>query len=108
MITYKTVLDLKYPNLGWTIANETDYDTIVWPEGIAKPTKEYLDQLIIDETDIQSTETERAAIQNRIKQYPDITDQLDMLWHDMNNGTIEKASTFYEAIKAIKDANPKS
>ena len=35
--------------------------------------------------------------------YPDIGDQLDMIYHDQVDGT----TTFKDAVKAIKDAHPK-
>ena len=35
--------------------------------------------------------------------YPEIGDQLDMIYHDQVDGT----TTFKDAIKAIKDAHPK-
>lgn len=41
------------------------------------------------------------------RQYPPIGDQLDMLWHAIDNGTLNKTSDFYTAIKAVKDAHPK-
>lgn len=40
--------------------------------------------------------------------YPNISDQLDMLWHAIDSGTLNKTSDFYTAIKAVKDAYPKS
>ena len=43
----------------------------------------------------------------RLRQYPKIGDQLDMLWHAIDNGTLNKTSDFYTAIKAVKDAHPK-
>jgi hypothetical protein len=43
----------------------------------------------------------------RLRQYPSIGDQLDMLWHAIDNGTLNKTSDFYTAIKAVKDAHPK-
>ena len=43
----------------------------------------------------------------RLRQYPPIGDQLDMLWHAIDNGTLNKTSDFYTAIKAVKDAHPK-
>jgi hypothetical protein len=42
------------------------------------------------------------------RQYPPLGDQLDMLWHAIDNGTLNKTSDFYTAIKAVKDAYPKS
>lgn len=43
----------------------------------------------------------------RISEYPDIGDQLDMLWHGMDSGAFPKLDSFYEAIKSIKDKYPK-
>lgn len=43
----------------------------------------------------------------RAKEYPALGDQLDMLWHAIDNGTLNKTSDFYTAIKAVKDAHPK-
>lgn len=40
---------------------------------------------------------------NRQMAYPSIQDQLDMQYHDVINGT----TTWKDAIKAVKDANPK-
>ena len=58
------------------------------------------------EAEIQRQQTllykdERAA------QYPTITDQLDMLWHAIDSGSLDKDSDFYKSLKAVKDANPK-
>jgi hypothetical protein len=39
----------------------------------------------------------------RAQQYPDIQDQLDMIWNDMDTGALEgKDSTYYNAILAVK------
>ena len=46
--------------------------------------------------------------QQRAENYPHVRDQLDMLWHAIDNGTLNKTSEFYTAIKAVKDAYPKS
>ena len=35
----------------------------------------------------------------RKKEYPDLSDQLDMMFHDLENGT----TTWQEAIKCVKD-----
>ena len=42
-----------------------------------------------------------------LRQYPSLGDQLDMLWHAIDAGTLNKTSDFYKAIKAVKDAHPK-
>jgi hypothetical protein len=47
---------------------------------------------------------------NRMMEYPTVREQLDMLWHaiDADEDLKVKFATFYDAIKAVKDANPKS
>lgn len=45
---------------------------------------------------------------DRVKAYPSINDQLDMLWHMMDDGIIPgKDSDWYNSIKDIKDQFPK-
>ena len=39
--------------------------------------------------------------------YPKIADQLDMLWHAIDSGTLDKTSDFYIVLKAVKDKYPK-
>ena len=43
----------------------------------------------------------------RAREYPDIGDQLDTLWHAIDENALDKTSDFYTTIKAVKDANPK-
>ena len=44
---------------------------------------------------------------SRLKEYPHFIEQLDMLWHDINEGKLDKTGKFYLAIKEIKDKYPK-
>jgi len=44
---------------------------------------------------------------NRKEAYPLIADQLDMLWHSMDNGEIPVAMEFYSAIAVVKKKYPK-
>lgn len=43
----------------------------------------------------------------RLKAYPSVNDQLDMLWHAMDDGVLTKVEPFYSQIKAVKEAHPK-
>jgi hypothetical protein len=43
----------------------------------------------------------------RALEYPQVSDQLDMLWHAMDNETLPKVEPFYSTIKAVKDKYPK-
>lgn len=44
---------------------------------------------------------------SRAKAYPSLGDQLDKLFHDLENGTLDQTGEFFTAIKEVKDANPK-
>ena len=45
---------------------------------------------------------------DRVKEYSSVLDQLDQLWHDIDEGKLDKTGSFYTAIKTIKDKYPKS
>jgi hypothetical protein len=67
-----------------------------------------------DETAVMPTEEEvNAKIaeleweQNRISAYPQLGEQFDKLWHDINNGTLDETGEFFTALKQVKDDNPK-
>ena len=53
--------------------------------------------------DREATEYQRS----REKEYPDHHDQLDALWHAMDDGTLTKVTAFYDPLKAVKDKYPK-
>ena len=55
------------------------------------------------EANITTTEYQR----KREKEYPHHHDQLDTLWHAMDDGTLPKVAAFYDPLKAIKDKYPK-
>ena len=54
-------------------------------------------------TEYDDTEYQR----KRIYEYPRVEEQLDMLWHAMDDGTLTKVDAFYDANKAVKDKYPK-
>lgn len=49
-----------------------------------------------------------AYVAARLAEYPSITDQLDMLWHAMNQNNIPRAEPFYSRILEIKQRYPKT
>ncbi|MDP6586284.1 MAG: hypothetical protein QF535_16655 [Anaerolineales bacterium] len=66
----------------------------------SKPTQEFLEselQRMQDEFDAQDYARDRA------KAYPSLKDQMDMQYHDAVDGT----TTWQDAVKAVKEANPK-
>jgi hypothetical protein len=46
-------------------------------------------------------------VQGRVNTYPEITEQLDMLWHAMDADESKRLEPFYTNIKTIKDTNPR-
>jgi hypothetical protein len=93
------------PNSQWMLRGDT-YEGIEWlDEPQIKPTKEeILNEVVRLQAEYDSTEYQR----KRQLKYPPITDQLDMLWHMMDDETIPgKNSTWYNTIKEVKDNNPK-
>jgi len=109
MINRRKAIEYKYPDLQHDNGNGGDYevknrdmetgaeefswDTNKYP----KPTKTELqlwtDQAIID--------------QKRSIEYAPPHEYLDMLWHAIDVGVLDKTSEFYLSRKLIKDNNPK-
>jgi len=58
-------------------------------------------QIALDEYVQNYSEQRRSA-------YPRIAEQLDKLFHDIDNGTLDKTGVFYDSIREVKDAIPKS
>ena len=47
---------------------------------------------------------------DRAETYPELKEQLDLLWHAIDSGKFNvksKETDFYKKLKAVKDANPK-
>jgi hypothetical protein len=89
------------PNALFSI-EANDYNKIVWNDERTIPTKQQVDAEVVRlQSEYEANEYQR------LRQYPSIGDQLDMLWHAIDNGTLNKTSDFYTAIKAVKDAHPK-
>ena len=60
-------------------------------------------QELIDEYNSNLYQKKRAL------QYPRIQDQLDMLWHEINNnGSLSNEGEWFNRIKAVKEDNPKN
>jgi len=79
-----------YANL---VIHNSDYD---------KPTEKSLtDALTKQQSDFDALEYQRD------RDYPEIGDQLDLLYHDMTSGKGDKTGEWYKAVKKVKDDNPK-
>ena len=45
--------------------------------------------------------------EQRFTAYPELREQFDTLWHDINNGALDKTGKFYSAISEVKETYPK-
>jgi hypothetical protein len=99
----KALLSLR-PGAAWSLDGD-QYEGLVWlDQQQSKPTKE---ELTLEADRLQAEYDAKEYQRIRAIQYPSIANQLDMLWHAMNTGALPKVDSFYDAIKAVKDANPK-
>ena len=82
-----------------------DYEQITWHAGTT----------VISKADIQAKQAELKTAydakeyqRQREPEYPAIGEQLDLLWHAIDDGTLDKTSDFYTSLKATKDKYPKT
>ena len=79
-----------YANL---VIHNSDYD---------KPTeKELTDALAKQQSDFDAKKFQRD------RQYPQLGEQFDMLFHDMTSGKGDKTGEWYKAVAKVKTDNPK-
>ena len=99
----EAILDL-VPGAKFSIQGN-DLSTIDWQGGGTQPSNSAITTKMAElETEWNVSEKARAS---RFIAYPDIKEQLDKLFHDIDEGKLDKTGTFYTALKAVKDANPK-
>ena len=91
------------PNAEFTI-NADDINQITWLNGTTPIPKADI------EAKMNEIGTESNYAQQRRNAYPEIGDQLDMLWHSIDQDPQLKSKyfDFYEAIKAVKVKYPKN
>ena len=83
------------------IENE-EWDKIYWINGYKglpiDDVKKKYDELVEEYKKLQY---------QRDRKYPDLGEQFDLLFKDIDSGKVSKDGGFYKAIKAVKDAHPK-
>jgi hypothetical protein len=75
-----------------------------WNYDIAEPTAE---QLASYETAGNAAETLNGVLNKRRKEYPELKEQLDLLYKDMAADKGDKTGEWFKAVKKVKDDNPK-
>ena len=73
-------------------------------DGLTKPTDS---QLATYETAGNTAESNVTIDTKRQTEYLTWQEQLDKLYHDINDNKLDTNGTWYKHIKAVKDANPK-
>ena len=88
------------------LVNDGSGDTIkTWNvSGLSKPTDS---EIASYETAANTVESNSVIDSKRITEYLSWNEQLDKLWHDINDGKLDKTGSWYTHIKAVKDANSK-
>ena len=75
-----------------------------WTYSFSKPTDS---QIASYETAGNTAESNITVDVKRKKEYLTWQEQLDKLYHDINDNKLDTNGTWYKHIKAVKDANPK-
>ena len=78
--------------------NKEEYDALdCWKDVSKAPTWDDISKHVSNET----------VRNNRSIEYPKLADQLDMLWHAIEENKLDTTSDFYQSLKAVKDKYPK-
>jgi hypothetical protein len=97
---YESLKSLR-PNSSWIVRGDDSYENIEWQDPDNKiPSPE---ELLSESHKVAAEKQKTAYRQQRSTEYPMINDQLDMLYHDMINGT----HIWTDMISAIKTKYPK-
>ena len=101
----ETILKIN-PNAQFVVRG-SDINTceIEWHNGTTPISKADIEAKMVE---VQADYAAKQYQRDRV--YPSIGDQLDMLWHsiDQNSALKSQYFDFYEAIKAVKVKNPKN
>jgi len=92
------------PNAEFSV-NANDINQITWLNGTAEISKADIEAKMVElQAEYDANQYQRDRV------YPSIGDQLDMLWHSIDQNPKLKSEyfEFYEAIKAIKVKHPKN
>jgi hypothetical protein len=99
----KAILKIN-PNANFTV-NADDINQITWLNGTTPIPKADIEAKMVEvQADYDAKQYQRDRV------YPSIGDQLDMLWHSIDQNPALKSQyfDFYEAIKSVKVKHPKN
>ena len=81
-----------------------DYIKTFTYDGLTQPTA---DQIASYETAGNTAETLSGVLSTRANEYPELKEQLDLLYKDMVADKGDKTGEWFKAVKKVKDDNPK-
>ena len=76
-------------------------------EWVHEDPKKDIETLIADAESYKATYESTLYTYARGREYPEIKEQLDMLWNAIDGDALDKTSDFYTKLKKVKDDNPK-
>lgn len=74
---------------------------------IAVPFEDIRKFVVTGNDNLVEVEQEPEWATRRRKSYPSVGEQMDMLWHAMNEGALPKVEPFFSEIKSVKENYPK-
>tara|TARA_R110002020_G_scaffold38434_11_gene115541 strand:+ start:112 stop:420 length:309 start_codon:yes stop_codon:yes gene_type:complete len=97
-----TRYDAIYSLVGGPLIGSQDGTKMNYEGGQTPPTEAEIDAEMI------RMQNEFQALQyQRDRKYPNLGEQFDLLFHDMNAGKADKTGKWYETISKVKSDNPK-
>ena len=93
------------PNANVAVNN---IDAITWYDG--NPNNITKEQILAKYDELVEADKKIQYQRDRADAYPELKEQLDLLWHAIDDGKFNvksKETDFYKKLKAVKDANPK-
>ena len=105
-VSYLKAIQELVPNSLFSISGN-DLNTLVWDDDNTESQPSNSDIIAkYNELDSNWDSTEEPRTDRKLE-YPALEEQLDKLFHDIDEGKLDKTGSFYTALKAIKDAHPK-
>ena len=90
--------------VGGQLAGDPDGKKINYIDGQKPPSEKEIEDEIAK---LEKEESDNEYKDKRAVAYPQLGEQLDMLFHDMTSGKGDKTGEWYKAIAKIKSDNPK-
>ena len=89
---------------GKWLQNTQTYESIVWKDPNDTVSKEIIDAKVAE---LQAAYEAKQYQRDRALLYPELKEQLDLLYHDMTNDKGDKTGEWYKAVNKVKTDIPK-